>query len=163
VIPPRKLQRLVRFLIFAGIAVALGWVARSYGTQRIPAGDQSLEPRYPAGSRVVYREVDADDALPRGADVIWTMRRDDTTYARFGCVRGLPGDVIGSRDGVLTVNGEPIGPVALRGEALGTVPEGEVCILALSPMTHSLYVDSRTIGFVPRADVLGIIRFRLGD
>ena len=94
-------------------------------------------------------------------DVVYAMEKEGTTYARFGRIRGLPGDEVGAREGRLTVNGEPIGPIPIPGEPMGTVPPGKVLILATNP-AETRYPDSRVLGFIPRANLRAVIRYRIG-
>jgi len=158
-IRPRAIQRVVRFAILLGVVVAAAMLIRKWSVSRIPAADHSMEPTYSAGTRVLTNPLAPDAPLDRGTDVVYRMERDGTAYERFGRVQALPGDEVGAKDGILTVNGEPIGPIAVPGpsKAMGTVPEGEVLILAVNPHEHT-YPDSRTLGFIRRADVLEIIR-----
>ena len=146
-----------RFTILLGAVVVAVVFFRSCEKYTIPVQDQSMDPTYPGGTTVYVENLSGDDPLARGADVVYTMERDGTTYARYGRVRGLPGDEIGERDGRLTVNGELIGPAAIPGKAMGRVPEGHVLILAINPM-EKRYEDSRALGFIPRPRVVAVIR-----
>ncbi|HEX5136781.1 MAG TPA: signal peptidase I [Planctomycetota bacterium] len=154
---PRVIQRVVRFGILLGVVLAAAMFLRTWSRSRIPEADHSMEPTYPAGTRVLTKPLAPEAPLDRGTDVVYRMEKDGTTYERFGRVRALPGDEVGARDGMLTVNGEPIGPIAIPGEAMGTVPEGRVLILAINPLEET-YPDSRKIGFIRREDVLFLIR-----
>lgn len=157
---PRRIRRLVRFLILAALVVLVALTFRNYSVKTIPARDNSLDPTYPGGSRVVVRWIDEDDDLSRGADVVYAMERDGVVYARYGRLYGLPGDLVESVDGRIHVNGEA---TPVRGEAAGTVPPGTAYILATNPF-ESRYVDSRQLGFISRDAVRGIIlaRFSFG-
>ena len=44
---------------------------------------------------------------------------------------------------------------------MGRVPPGRVLILATTPLPSEHYPDSRPLGFIDRAAVRAIIRFRL--
>ena len=158
-----KILRVLRVLLLAGVAVSAALLWNRTGGSRftVPEGDESLYPRYPGGSTVVVEELEADAALERGMDVVYAMDKDGTTYARFGRIRGLPGDDVGAREGRLTVNGEPIGPIPVPGEPMGTVPPGKVLILAVNPAERR-YPDSRILGFIPRERLRAVIRYRLG-
>jgi len=159
-IRPRRLRRPLRFALIAGLLLLLWLFVRRYDVYRIPDADQSLAPIWPAGSRVLVETLATGDALERGVDVLYRVNSDGVDYARFGRVQALPGDVVGSVDGMLTVNGERLRPIALRGGALGPVPPGHVGIFAINPAERR-YPDSRTLGFVPRADVRGVLVSRL--
>ncbi|MHC4973563.1 MAG: S26 family signal peptidase [Planctomycetota bacterium] len=152
---------MLRILLLAGIVVTLGLFLRGSEKFTIPQADESLYPRFPGGSTVVVEELDADEPLQRGIDVVYAMEKDGTDYARFGRIRGLPGDEIGAQDGRLTVNGEPIGPIPMPGSPMGTVPEGKVFILAINP-AETRYPDSRELGFIPRERLRAVIRYRIG-
>lgn len=154
---PETVLRVTRFAILLGAVVVAAVFFRSCERFRIPAQDQSMDPTYPGGATVFAEKLSEDDALDRGADVVYTMEHDGTTYARYGRVRALPGDEVGERDGRLTVNGEPVGPAAIPGKAMGRVPEGTVLILAINPM-EKRYEDSRALGFIPRLRVVAVIR-----
>jgi len=157
----RQILRAVRLvlLLAAGLLVAL--FLRGHPKFTIPGQDTSLEPTWPAGATVLVRRIDGDDALARGDDVVYEMEKDGKRYARFGRVRALPGDVVGvARGGVLTVNGEPVGPLPLAGPAAGEVPPGHVYVLAVNPLTEG-YPDSRRLGFIPRDRVAGVILSRV--
>lgn len=159
-IAQKKLLRVARFAVLLAAVLLVAFWIRGKHTYTLPPTDQSLDPAYPGGSRVLVQDLAPDAPLERGTDVVYVMEKDGVEYARFGRVRGLPGDAIGAQDGKLTVNGEPIGPLPLPGELLGRVPEGHVCILAVNPLEHR-YPDSRTLGFVPREKVRARILFRL--
>ena len=159
----RKILRVLRVLLLAGIAVtaALLWNRTGGSKFTIPKGDESLYPRFPGGSTVVVEELPADAPLQRGTDVVYAMDREGTTYARFGRIRALPGDEVGTHEGRMTVNGVPIGPIPLPGEPMGRVPPGHVLILAVNP-AETRYPDSRVLGFIPRDRLRAIIRYRIG-
>ncbi len=151
------IARIVRFAILLAAVLTAAMFFRAWGRHAIPEGDHSMEPAYPAGSRVMTEKLAPGAPLDRGTDVVYRMEKDGTTYERFGRVRAIPGDEIGAKDGVLTVNGEPIGPIAIPGEPMGRVPEGTVLILAINPLERR-YPDSRTLGWIRREDVLRVIR-----
>jgi hypothetical protein len=159
----KNILRVLRVLLLAGIAVAAAMFWNRTGGSKftIPKGDESLYPRYPGGSTVVVEELPDDAPLQRGTDVVYAMDKDGTTYARFGRIRGLPGDEVGAREGRLTVNGEPVGPIPVPGEPMGTVPPGTVLILVVNP-AELRYPDSRVLGFIPRDRLRAIIRYRFG-
>ncbi len=152
--------RPLRFLLLLPVAVALALLLRSYSRFSLPEGDLSLSPWCRGGSTVWTVTREPGDPIERGARVVYEMEREGRAYARFGVVRALPGDVVGSREGFLTINDLPIEPLSLRGEAMGRVPEGHYLLLANSP-EERLYPDSRTLGFIPDARIRGIIRFVL--
>lgn len=153
----KAIRRGVRFAIFGAIAVIAGLFLRNYERFAIPEQDQSLAPVHPGGSRVFCRVLDEDDPLERNVDVVYAMEYEGVRRARFGRVRGLPGDMLGTdSEGRITVNGKPIGPIGLRGNPLGPVPDGKVCILAVNPQ-ESAYPDSRKLGFIDRAEVQATI------
>jgi signal peptidase I len=148
--------RVVRFALLLGAVVVAALFFRTWDRRTIPATDQSMDPTYPGGTRVMTRALAPEAPLDRGTDVVYRWRKDGTTYERFGRVQAIPGDEVGAKDGRLTVNGEPVGPIPIPGEPKGRVPEGTVFILAINP-AETRYPDSRTIGFIPRADVLRVI------
>ncbi len=156
-IRPAVVQRATRVLVLLGVAVAAAMFFRSHEKLRIPQADQSMDPTYPGGATVFVEDLAPDAPLTRGEDVVYAIERDGTTYARFGRVQGLPGDEVGAKDGRLTVNGEPVGPASIPGEAMGRVREGTVLILAINP-AETRYQDSRTLGFIPRGNVVRRIR-----
>jgi len=156
----KTVLRVVRIVVF-GAALYLVWdFMRDREKLTLPDNDASMEPTYPAGSTVVVQYLDEDAAIDRGTDVVYLSRDGDVTRARFGRIQGLPGDVVGAEEGLLTVNGEPLKPMKMPGEALGTVPPGHVLVLAINPFEER-YPDSRRLGFIPRADVKARIRARV--
>jgi len=157
----RRFLRPARFLILLGVVLVVAFFVRNYERIEIPAADQSMDPTYPGGSTVLVEKIDADAPLARGTDVVYTWEADGKTYARFGRVRALPGDVVGAREGLLTVNGEPVGPLPIPGEPMGEVPEGHVLILAVNP-AETRYKDSRELDFIPRERIVGILKARVG-
>ncbi len=156
-IRPAVVLRVMRFVIMLGVVVLAVLFIRGCDRLRIPAQDQSMDPTYPGGTTVFVENLSEKDPLARGADVVYTVEHDGTTYARFGRVQGLPGDDVGERDGRLTVNGAPVGPMPIPGKAMGTVPEGAVLILAINP-AETRYKDSRELGFIPRSRVIAAVR-----
>lgn len=156
----RNVVRFARIGIIGASLVVVALFVRGRETVEIPLNDYSLSPIYPPGAKLVVEYIDADDPLPRGADVVYFAHPDGKKRAQFGRVRGLPGDVIGAKDGKLTVNGEAIRPVPLSGQALGKVPPGKVCVLAVSAR-REVAPDSRQLGFLPREDIKAIIRYRI--
>ena len=162
---PRQLRRLIRIVIFGALLLFVAANVLPYSFYTIPEQDHSLLPSYPGGTRLLVREVDEEQALERGLDVVYAMEREGVVYARFGRLFGLPGDTIDARDGLLHVNGES---TSLRGPPAGEVPPGTVYILAPNPFwdgaregkpdkIESLYIDSRTLGFIQRDAVRAII------
>lgn len=159
----KLILRILRVLLLTAIVVsaALLWNRTGGAKFTIPQADESLFPRFPGGSTVVVEELKPDAPLERDWDVVYAMEKDGTDYARFGRIRGLPGDEIGERDGKLTVNGEPVGPIPIPGQAMGTVPPGKVLILAINP-AETRYPDSRELGFIARERLKAVIRYRIG-
>ncbi|MHC4941089.1 MAG: S26 family signal peptidase [Planctomycetota bacterium] len=158
----KSLQRFVRFAVLLAVVLMLGFVMRRCERFRIPDPDQSMSPVYPGGSRVVCEILDDEDPLQRGMDVVYAMEWQGQPRARFGRVRALPGDDVGvDAQGMLTVNGERIGPINVRGKPMGKVPAGTVYILAVNPQ-ETLYPDSRKLGFIQRKDVRARIMARWG-
>lgn len=151
-IDPRKIQRAIRFVVFAAVAVMVGLFMRGNENYAIPENDPSLEPVFPGGTHVLVNEIDTDDPLERGWDVVYAMEREGQQFARFGRVRALPGDRVGEREGRLTVNDEPVGPFPIAGAAMGVVPADHVLILAVTDRVSN-YPDSRELGFIRREDV----------
>jgi type IV secretory pathway protease TraF len=88
------------------------------------------------------------------------MEREGQHYARFGRVRALPGDVVAVIEGELTVNGEPLRPAIRADRAMGVVPNGSLLILPIHDQISN-YPDSRTLGFIPRADVQARVLARM--
>jgi signal peptidase I len=152
--------RAARLLLVAGVLVTLWLFLRGRGTVTIPEDDSSMEPTFPAGSTLMAESLDAGAPVERGTHVLFRARYEGKEYERIGTVRGLPGDEVGARDGLLTVNGEWVGPLKLPGEAMGVVPPGHLLILASNPMARR-YLDSRNLGFVPRADVKAVVQARV--
>ncbi len=150
--------RPARFVLLFAVAVAAALLVRTYSRFTLPEGDLSLSPWCLGGSTVWTVRRDAQDPIDRDSRVVYEMEQQGQIYARFGVVRGVPGDLIGSSDGLLTVNGRPVGPLPIRGEAMGAVPPGHYLILANSP-EEKRYPDSRHLGFIPEARIRGIIRF----
>jgi signal peptidase I len=149
--------RVIRFAILLAAVVIVALEVRGCARHTIPAQDQSMDPTYPGGTRVIVDHLAPGAPLDRGTDVLYTMEQGGTTYERFGRVQAIAGDEVGSADGKLTVNGKPVGPIPIPGEAKGRVPEGTVFILAINP-AETRYPDSRTLGFIRRDKVLGVIR-----
>lgn len=157
----RQVLRFLRLALVGGALVMVLLFVRDRETITIPLNDYSLWPAHGPGTKFVLKRLEPDDELPRGADVVYLARPDGAERAQFGRVRGLPGDVIGAQDGYLTVNGELIAkPSRVPGEALGEVPAGKVCVLAVSARPD-VAPDSRALGFLPREDIKAIIRYRI--
>ena len=160
---PRTTKRIARFCMLLGIVIVGGRFLQGCERHHIPSIDQSLSPSFPGGSSLYCRTIEADDEIERGTDVVYAMEWEGQLRARFGRVRGLPGDRIEvDEEGKLTVNGERIGPIAIRGEAAGVVPPGTLYILAVNPQETN-YPDSRKLGFIPRGDIRARILASLGD
>jgi len=157
----RTILRAARVAILLGVVLTLALFFRRHSTLTIPAADTSMEPTFPAGSKVLLDKLDEDDPIERGMDVVYSMRRGETDYARYGRVQGLPGDVVGAQGGYLTVNGVPVGPPRIPGKALGRIPPGEYLILAINP-GEGVYHDSRKEGFIPRERIRARIRASIG-
>jgi signal peptidase I len=163
---PAQRRKVLRFLRLGLVGAALVMVAlfmRDRETITIPLDDYSLSPIYPPGTKFVLKRIEPDDPLPRGADVVYVVHPEGKTRAQFGRVRGLPGDIIGAENGHLTVNGKLIDrPAPIAGSALGEVPPGKVCVLAVSTrLPPDVAPDSRVFGFLPREDIKAIIRYRI--
>jgi type IV secretory pathway protease TraF len=102
------------------------------------------------------RRIDPDEPLEIGTNVVFKVEVEGKRYDRLGRIRGVAGDEAGAKDGFVTVNGEFVGPLKLRGPSMGTVPEGHLLILATSD-TNTAGLDSRAFGFISRDRVWGII------
>jgi signal peptidase I len=155
----QRVLRIARLVLLLGVAITLAAFWRSCHRVRIPDADQSMYPTYPGGSVLIVEDLEPDAPLERGTDVMYAVEIDGKGYERFGRVRGLPGDIVGVKDGRLTVNGDPVG--AIPGEPMGEVPEGTVLILAINPL-EIRYPDSRKLSFIPRERVVAVIRTKLG-
>ena len=153
------IRRWVRLAVLTGCILMVALFLRDHESFTIPDEDQSLAPIYPGGSRLHVQEVEADDPLEVGLEVVYEQQKDGTAYARFGRIAALPGDRIESREGVLHVNGES---TFVRGEAPGQVPEKMVYILVANPF-EKRYPDSRRLGFIARDAVRAIIKARFTD
>jgi signal peptidase I len=157
----RKVLRFVRLGLVGAALVMVALFVRDRETITIPANDYSLWPTHGPGTKLVLKRIEPDEELARGVDVVYLVRPDGKERAQFGRVRGLPGDVIGAKDGYLTVNGKLINrPSRVPGEALGEVPPGKVCVLAVGAR-RDVAPDSRALGFLPREDIKAIIRYRI--
>jgi len=160
---PRAVIRAARIVILLGVVLTVALFLRGHSTLTIPPGDTSMEPTYPAGSKVILDNLDEDDPIERGMDVVYSMDLDGVSYARFGRVQGLPGDVVGVAQGHLAVNGALVGPARIPGpsKAVGRVPPGEYLVLAINP-GEGAYKDSRELGFIPRERIRARIRASIG-
>ena len=151
-ISQRQVLRIARILLIGAALLMVWWFLRGGEKYAIPPNDRSLEPAYPGGTTLAVAKLAPDDPLERDMDVVYAMEHKGARVARFGRIRALPGDHVGSEEGWITVNGERVGPYPMKGEALGLVPEGYVYILAIQPRVGT-YVDSRELGFIAREDV----------
>ena len=152
--------RIARFAIMLAIVIIAFVALRGCEKHSIPTQDQSMDPTYPGGTTVVAWHLAPEAPLDRGKDVVYEMEKDGLTYARFGRVQAIAGDEVGATDGKITVNGTPVGPIPVPGEAMGRVPEGRVLILAINP-AETRYPDSRTLGFIARDRIRAVIRTSL--
>ena len=159
-IAPRRIVRPLRFVLMAAIVIMIGLFVRErmrHEALTVPDHNQSMFPKYPAGTRVSAENIDDDYPLEIGMDLLYEV--DGTGY--LGRLQGMGGDDVGIDDeGRITVNGERVGPIPIPGAPLGKVPEGKLFLLVLNP-APDVPPDSRTFGFIPREDVLAIIRHRI--
>ena len=149
-VSPKTIRRVVRLLVLAAIVIMVWLYLRGKEQYQIPEQDHSML-FYPGGTTVVVKNLKPDEPLERGTDVVYAMMLEQKEYARFGRVRALPGDVVGSSDGRITVNGRKIMP-PLLGQPMGEVPAGKVLILAVNPAVNPAktgYPDSRQLGYDP--------------
>ncbi len=108
----------------------------------------------------------------RGETVAYTVASDNGLAAAdlvFGRIAGLPGDKVSIEDGEITVNGDSTGKPAVRTQESGdaahgrakwlpkkgaTIPDDQYLVLADDASTVP---DSRTVGWVPRESMVGIV------
>ncbi|MCZ6574183.1 MAG: S26 family signal peptidase [Planctomycetota bacterium] len=143
------------------LALGLAYLAqRPYTLLTVPEQDASMDPIYPPGALLLVERLSPDDPLERDMDIVYAIVRDDVEYARYGRIGGLEGDVVAVHEGQLTINGEP---TSLSAEvALGAVPSGTVLVLNVNPQ-ETLYVDSRSLGFIERSRIRHRIRARISS
>ncbi|MEE8106257.1 MAG: S26 family signal peptidase [Planctomycetota bacterium] len=153
----KTVRRVVRLVVFAAVGITLYAFATTHELLRIPTDDTSLDPDFPAGSRVVLRYVDEDSPIERDTPVLYLAERDGQTVAHFARIAALPGDTVESKDGVLYVNGESR---FVRGKAPGPVPEGHVFLLIPNPL-EKRHADSRKLGFIKRSAIKAIVLARM--
>jgi len=153
----KTIRRVVRLVVFAALGVMLFTFATTHELLRIPIDDASLNPDFPAGSRVVLRYVDEESPLKRNTPVLYLAERDGKTVAHFARIAALPGDTIESKNGVLHINGVSR---FVRGKAPGPVPEGHVFLLIPNPL-EKLHADSRKLGFIKRSAIKAIVLARM--
>lgn len=158
-ITAKQLRRPLRLLLLAGVAITVGLYLKTRHRDEaltLQPNDHSMEPVYYPAETVRARRIDPDFKLTRSRDVLYTF--DGKGFV--GRVRGLPGDVISSKNGQLYCNADKIGPIKIpaplpQNPALGEVPEGKLCILNVNP--DRKFDDSRNFGLVPRENVQAII------
>ena len=143
------------------VALLLVYLAFSpHQVYSVPAQDASMDPIYPPGTDLLVERLSPDDPLGLETDVVYAIELDGLEYARFGRVRGLPGDQVSVQDGLLAVNGVPTILGAQQSKALGAVPGGHVLVLNLNPLEER-YGDSRRFGFIERSRIRHLIRARV--
>lgn len=104
----------------------------------------------------------------RGEAIAYTVAPDGASQQElvFGCVAGLPGDKVGTENGLITVNGTATGFAVVRNgkesseknklfsKKGAAIPEGNYLILASD---ESSAPDSRSLGWIPREAMVGTV------
>lgn len=165
------MKRLWLRLVLLAIALGLVWLTR-FGTrwpQVYYMTGPSMEPAVRA--REYFLVWMPAGELSRGDLVIFEFYDSDSTFHVLRRVAGLPGDTVSMRSGAVIVNGVPqpwpyrvINPLARHSELARAkdlydwgpwmVPPDS--LLLLSDTRDMVgWPDSRFLGFVPRARVLG--------
>ncbi len=148
----------VKWWITRGLMLGVILVA-VYGVQRfdlevVPADCDSMTPSWPTGGGqiVVDRYYRHARALVR-MDILWYEGELDGRRTRLmGRVRAVPGDRLGRRDKILTINGRLTAFPAMQ------LPEGQVpagYYLILNENRDSRLPDGRMFGLIPEEQLLG--------
>jgi signal peptidase I len=152
-----------------GLSIVLALGIRTFVAEAryIPSG--SMEPTLEINDRLVVEKISYRFNPPVRGDIVvfWPpdnlfpqgQRRD----AFIKRVIGLPGDTVEIKDGVVTINGDPLEEDYIKAEpnyvwGPETVPQDQY--LVLGDNRNSSY-DSHSWGFVPRDNIIGraVVRF----
>ena len=120
----KKVLRVIRFVLIGFLVVMTARFWSGQQKMTIPERDQSLAPTFPGGSTLYVKPLGADDPVEHGMDVVYVQHKEGVDYARFGRIRGLPGDEIGADAGRVTVNGAPPGPLRRKETCRGAGVSG---------------------------------------
>lgn len=153
-INPYKLRRQARRLLLPLLAVAVVYGFARFGTLSLPAGNDAMRPTLPtSGTRLLIdrypghaRELQVLDIVVYRAEV------EGRRVKLVGRVRALPGDTLGERDGVLTINDTKTA-FSVGVLAPGVVPPSR--LLILNENSESKLADGRQVGLVAREHILG--------
>ncbi len=159
--------RWVCYLILAGACVYL-FSAYSFG-ERVPAGFQAMGLHFRPGHRlVVHKGFQRADKLQRGDVILYRSHRPSRTVQTRRLVSrviGLPGETIQVEAGRVLIDGDPLrdswillpdGRSEYRYDIQPvTVPSGFVFVI--NDSRHDLAPDSRTLGPISEATILGKI------
>jgi len=156
-----KMSSTRRLALSAGvIAVSLSLAAAGRGmvVEPVLVPTQSMVPTIPAGVRVLVVSNSLFRDQPARGDIVTFVPPDGSGKRLVKRVIGLEGESIGVRDGVVTIDGEPLSEPWLKAGVVTTqlietvVPDGHYFVLGDS---RDVSIDSRSFGPVPIEQVSG--------
>jgi len=164
--PVASRRRRIELIIVGAVLAAVvgGWliVGALFDGYRIPV--ESMAPTLHVGDRVLARSIDGEDATP-GDIVVFTAPEPSPRpeIERTFRVVAVEGDVVGTQDGVLVINGEQVDEPYLRDGTSTTnlvrttVPSGHVFVLSDNRGNAQ---DSRVFGPVPLENIYALVSLR---
>lgn len=152
---PRQRSNLLREIVETALLTAIIFLIVNTATGRFRIEGSSMEPNLHDGEYVIIDKVSYMLHGPERGDVIVFARPGERDYIKR--VIGLPGDTVEIRSGQVYVNGialeEPyINQPVRQDVAARQVEAGRYFVLGDNRNNSS---DSRVIGTVPAADIVG--------
>lgn len=132
------------------------WIVNT-ATGRYRVQGHSMLPTLHEGEYLIINKMSYFLDEPRRGDIIVLHFPRDRSREYIKRVIGLPGDEITVRDGVVSVNGEPLEEPYINGTAAyrsssWEIPEGHYFVMGDNRNNSS---DSRSWSFLPRDDIVG--------
>lgn len=145
------------------IALVTVVIIRHYVVQPFLVSGASMEPTFSDGNYLLIDEITYRFREPaRGEVVVFRYPLDRKVYF-IKRIIGLPGDQVAIKDGLVSVNGQPLDEPYLIGVSTGGELDVQLSEQQYFVMgdNRSFSFDSRNWGAIDREDIIGIVRLRI--
>ena len=170
-VEPRLVDAVVEWALVIGAAVLVALLMQHFVVQVFSIPSESMVPTLMVGDRVAVNRLSYvfGGGVERGDVIVFKRPKGEATgdpnqpEQFIKRVIGLPGDVVEAREGVVYIDGKPLGETGKRGYLSSDVVTNNLSRPVVVPPNKVFVLgdnrersrDSRFFGAVPESDIIG--------